>query len=506
MKKSLSFRFNLITSLMVIALLVLFGFYNQTQTHEALQDSLDRQADAVLGRLQLSLPSTLWNFETGQMTSIVESEVSAQAVKGVYVFDANKQVIGRISNDAGEIVKAEFPKDASMMIESPLNFDDAGVSNKVGRVFVQVDESAMEALLSQSMVRMVVQLVIMVILLVAMITVLLRHIVIRPLEDVGNALNDISQGEGDLTRRLTVASDDEIGVVSGNFNRFADKIQMLVQQVVESMGSMSGLIQELAEVAQNTSQGVQSQSIETDQVATAINEMSATAHDVSKNAAEAADAAHHADGEANAAKAVVAGAIGSIGQLASEIEGGAKVINNLEIEVGNITSMIGVIQGIAEQTNLLALNAAIEAARAGEQGRGFAVVADEVRSLASKTQSTTEDIQEIIVRLQNGAQSAVKVMQSSKEKGENTVKEINMTDKSLEDIVAAVSTINDMNTQIASAAEEQTSVTEDISRSITCIADVAEKTAKGAIDTENTGVRLAEFAHKIQAQLSQFKV
>ncbi len=506
MKNSLSLRFNVLTSLLVIVLLAVFGAYNQSETRTALRLSLDKQTNAVMGRLVQSLPSTLWNFETDQMVSIVESEVSASEIKGVFVYDNKKLVLGRMSDESGEVVKATLPDDLDTMKEKELKFDDSGVVNKIGRVIILVDESAIEELLNQALMRTILQVIIMVLLLVATITMLLRKIVIKPLGDVALALSDISQGEGDLTRRLTARKQDEIGAVANHFNNFADKIQVLVQQVVGSMTNMSELIQELVEVAQKTNQGVQAQSSETEQVATAINEMSATAHEISRNAAAAADSAQHADEEALHAKSVVAVTIKAIGHLASEIESGAHVINDLENDVGNITSMVGVIQGIAQQTNLLALNAAIEAARAGEQGRGFAVVADEVRSLASKTQSTTEEIQEMIVRLQNGARSAVGVMESSKENGESTVQEVNKTDNSLADIVKAVTTINDMNIQIASASEEQTAVSEEISRSVTRIADVTEETAHGAMNTEKACSRLAELAQQTRDQLSQFKI
>lgn len=506
MKNSLSLRFNLLTSLLVIVLLAVFGAYNQSETSTALHASLDKQTDAVMGRLTQSLPATLWNFETDQMVSIVESEVSASEIKGVFVFDNKKLVLGRMTDDLGEAVDSKLPDDLGIMKELPLKFDDSGALNKVGRVILIVDDSAIKDLLDKALMRTFAQVVIMVILLVATITFLLKQIVIRPLDEVSNALSDISQGEGDLTRRLTAQRQDEIGSVANHFNNFVDKIQVLVQQVVGSMTNMSELIQELVEVAQTTSQGVQTQSSETEQVATAINEMSATAHEISKNAAEAAESAQNADEEASTAKAVVAVTIKAIAHLATEIDNGARVINDLENDVGNITSMVGVIQGIAEQTNLLALNAAIEAARAGEQGRGFAVVADEVRSLASKTQSTTEEIQEMIGRLQTGARSAVTVMESSKENGESTVKEVNKTDKSLADIVSAVSTINDMNIQIASASEEQTAVSEEINRSVTRIADVADETAQGAINTENSCARLGELAQQIRDQLGQFKI
>ena len=508
MKNSISFRFNLLASALVIILLVSFGAYNQAQTGDALRANLDTQTNAVLGRLETSLPPTLWNFETEQMISIVESEVSASEIQAVYVFDSKNLVLGRATNEFGKTVVTKVVPDNAKEIgkQRLLEFDDSGTVNKVGKVLIIVDESAIDTLLSESLQRTIVQLIVMVALLVATITLLMRGIVIRPLEKIGNALSDISQGEGDLTRRLNDSKKDELGTVAHNFNLFAGKIQTLVQQVVSSMNHMSELTQDLLEVAQTTNKGVQNQSHETEQVAAAIHEMNATAHSISQNTSEAAEAAHHANDEAVIAKNVVTASISAIGQLAEEIDTGAGVINDLENDVANITSMVDVIQSIAEQTNLLALNAAIEAARAGEQGRGFAVVADEVRTLASRTQTTTEEIQQMIDKLQTGAQSAVSVMESSKAKGEGTVVEVNKTEESLTGIVNAVTTINDMSTQIASASEEQTAVSEEIGNSVNRIAEIADQTAEGAKNTEESCIRLADLTREIRNQLGQFKV
>lgn len=507
MKNSISLRFNLLASALVITLLVAFGIYNQMQTGNALRATLDKQTNAVIGRLTQSLPPTLWNFETDQMISIVESEVSASEIKGVFVYDNKEIILGRMTNEFDKTVDIKkLPGDLGLTKQHALEFDDSGSVNKVGKVLILIDESAIDNLLAESQQRTVVQIVVMVILLVAMLTFLIRTIVIKPLGQIGSALNDISQGEGDLTKRLDANRKDELGQVANSFNLFVDKIQKLVQQVVGSMNHMSELTQDLIEVAQATNNGVQAQSKETEQVAAAINEMSATAHNISQNTSEAAEAAHHANDEALLTKGVVTASIQSIEHLAEEIDTGAKVINNLETDVANITSMVDVIQSIAEQTNLLALNAAIEAARAGEQGRGFAVVADEVRTLASRTQSTTEEIQQMIDKLQNGAQSAVAVMESSKAKGESTVEEVNKTEESLTGIVNAVSTINDMSTQIASASEEQTAVSEEIGNSVTRIAEIADEAATGAKNTEESCIRLADLTQEIRNQLGQFKV
>ena len=506
MNNSLSLRFNITTGVLISVLLVIFGVYNQVQTRTALKANLEKQTLSASNRLSQSLPSTMWNFELSQMRNLVEAEVSAQEIQSIYVFDKNKLLLGLSANETGEFIESSPSDDMISIGDSVLEFQDEGETHQVGRLLVISDDRAIEDLLNQALLRIIVQLVIVISVVVSMLTIMLRRIVVQPLDVLTTALSDISKGEGDLTARINVGRTDEIGKVADEFNLFADKIQALVQQVMASMANMSELIQELVSVAQNTSQGVQSQRAETEQVAAAVNQMSSTALEISRNAAEAAGSAKQADTEAQNAKVVVASTIDSMGFLAAEIQNGVQVINNLELDVDNITSMVGVIQGIAEQTNLLALNAAIEAARAGEQGRGFAVVADEVRTLANKTQTTTEEIQEMITRLQSGAESAVNVMKSSQEKGECTVQDVNKTDGSLGDIVNAVSLINNMNTQIASSSEQQTLATEEISQSITNISDVADQAAGGAKSTESACMRLAGLAEDLDAQLNQFKV
>lgn len=506
MKNSISFKFNLLAGLLVTVLLVAFAVYNHFQTEEALEESLNSQTEAVLERLALNLPPSMWNFETDQMESIIESEIGSPEISGIFVYDTEKLVLGRVVDEDEEVVEAEsFAPDARTK-ESGLLFDDSGTKTNVGRVVVVIDESAVTAVLNAAMMRSVIQVVVMLVILISAITLLLRQIVIRPLDQVRDALKDISSGEGDLTRRLDFDQDNEIGDVAEHFNSFVDKIQQLVKQVVDSNVQMTELIEELTRVAQSTNHGVQTQNSETDQVAAAVNQMSATANDISQNAADAAAAAKHTNEEAGSAKSVVVHTSTSIANLAQAIDSSAQVINELENDVGNITAMVSVIQSIAEQTNLLALNAAIEAARAGDQGRGFAVVADEVRSLASKSQETTVEIQEIINRLQTGARSAVTVISESKQNGEDTVEEVNKADHSLGDIVKAIETINDMSIQIASASEEQTSVTEEISKSITRIADISNETAHGASSTEAACGQLEALAQQTRQQLGRFKV
>ena len=334
----------------------------------------------------------------------------------------------------------------------------------------------------------------------------LANAFLRPLQQIRNNLDDIAAGEGDLTRRLPVNSQDELGLLAGSFNQFVEKIHGLVRQIVDMTGQLNTLVREVSEQAQRSEQAMDRQRHETDQVATAINEMSAAAHEVAKSAQNAAEAAQQTDREGQAAKKVVDGSIVRIHDLVADIRGSGQSLDSLQQDVQSIVSVLDVIRAIAEQTNLLALNAAIEAARAGEAGRGFAVVADEVRALASRTQQSTQEIQGMINRLQQGTQGAVNAMRGSSDAGELTSEQANQAGASLDAIAQLIGTINAMNAQIASAAEEQTAVAEEINRSVHQIAvavdSVADETQHGAQTARN----LSALGERLGALVRQFRI
>jgi methyl-accepting chemotaxis protein len=312
--------------------------------------------------------------------------------------------------------------------------------------------------------------------------------------------------EGDLRARVDYTSNDEIGHIANAFNRMAERFGETINQVKDSISQLAAAAEETSVVNAQTTSGINQQQMETSQVATAINEMNATVHEVARNAVAAAQAAQEADNSFSEGKKVVGRIIGAIGELATEVEQSSQVIRELEKESENIGSVLDVIKSIAEQTNLLALNAAIEAARAGEQGRGFAVVADEVRTLAGRTQQSTREIEEMINRLQAGANKAVQVMETGKQKSQVGVEQAAAAGQALETINSAVDRINNMNTQIASAAEEQSSVTEEINRNIVNINQVAEQTAVGAKQTAMASDDLANLAEQLKKLVEQFKV
>jgi len=253
-------------------------------------------------------------------------------------------------------------------------------------------------------------------------------------------------------------------------------------------------------------QSVNNQQAQTDMVAKAMSNMAHSAQEISSNASEAAESANAANLNCSNAKAVVSQGLDSVKSLVDEVGKASLVINDLKGNVGDIVTVLDVIRGIAEQTNLLALNAAIEAARAGEQGRGFAVVADEVRTLASRTQDSTQEIQNMIERLQKGSEEAVAVMLSSKTVGEQTIVHSTSAGHSLDEIVSAVSAINNMNAQIALSAKEQNTVGESINENLMEILAESDKTAKAADASQETVAVLASNATELNGLIAQFKI
>ncbi|WP_423245995.1 methyl-accepting chemotaxis protein [Pseudomonas syringae] len=311
---------------------------------------------------------------------------------------------------------------------------------------------------------------------------------------------------GDLSRNLNVDRKDELGKLQATIQRMTVSLRELVGGIRDGVTQIASAAEELSAVTEQTSAGVNSQKVETDQVATAMHEMTATVQEVARNAEEASEAAVTADRQARDGERVVNEAIAQIERLASAVGNSSEAMGALKQESDKIGSVLDVIKSVAEQTNLLALNAAIEAARAGEAGRGFAVVADEVRSLAQRTQKSTEEIEALIARLQSGTQQATTVMDSSRELSTSSVELTRRAGGSLESITKTVSAIQAMNQQIAAAAEEQSATAEEINRSIINVRDVSEQTSAASEETAASSVELARLGNHLQVLVSRFTV
>lgn len=321
---------------------------------------------------------------------------------------------------------------------------------------------------------------------------------------VGNATQEMA--DGNLNTRLSLSGNDEMQQIATDFNSMAEKFEALVQQIMSATSQLAAASEEVAVISQESASNLNQQRSETEQVATAMNEMSATVQEVARNAGDASGAAANADNEAKAGNSIVSQASNSIDELAHEVENASGVINQLASDSDSIGSVLDVIKGIAEQTNLLALNAAIEAARAGEQGRGFAVVADEVRTLAGRTQESTQEIESMIDKLQAGAKNAVTAMEVGREKASVGVDQTKQAGEALAAITRAVTTINEMNTQIASAAEEQSATTDEMNKNIININQLADETANSAQQSTTASGELSKLAADLQNLVGQFKI
>ena len=334
--------------------------------------------------------------------------------------------------------------------------------------------------------------------------VVITRQITRPLRETLDVVERIAAG--DLSQNLRITRRDDLGVLQQGIARMGTTLRELIGGIRDGVTQIASAAEELSAVTEQTSAGVNSQKIETDQVATAMHEMTATVQEVARNAEQASQAAAAADNEAREGDTVVNQAIDQIERLAVEVGRSTEAMAVLQQESDKIGSVMDVIKAVAEQTNLLALNAAIEAARAGEAGRGFAVVADEVRGLAQRTQKSTEEIEGLVAGLQNGTQQVATVMNNSRSLTDSSVELTRKAGASLESITRTVSNIQSMNQQIAAAAEQQSAVAEEISRSIINVRDVSEQTAAASDETAKSSVELARLGNQLQMMVSHFKI
>ncbi len=363
----------------------------------------------------------------------------------------------------------------------------------------------MQAEFRQQALRALGVLLLISMLLGALVILIVRSIA-RPLEEAVDAMANIASGEADLTRSMDHSGGDELTALGGHFNTFTGNLRGVISQSLQAAGTLDQASQSLGEVANSAQQHSQQQSQQMELVATAINEVSYAVQDVAKNAEHAAGEVRLAEEQAQQGQQNIASSLRQIDQLSSTIDQAVEVISTLAAESTQIGSVLEVIRSIAEQTNLLALNAAIEAARAGEQGRGFAVVADEVRLLAQRTQQSTAEIQGMIERLQGNSEAAVKVINASSQASQQTVEQARLAGESLSQITSSLRNLTGLNASIASATLQQSHVVDDINHNVTQAASLAHENALAADQSSAASQHLGQLARQLNQLLGQFRV
>ncbi|CAE6910196.1 methyl-accepting chemotaxis protein [Vibrio sp. B1FLJ16] len=398
-----------------------------------------------------------------------------------------------------------------MTVFSPVQIANQtwGVIFEMPRSAVLADADQLDALITRNMQKgMLIEVGVGVLmLLVGLITTgILAKALVKPIREVVIRLEDIATGEGDLTQRLDITSQDEIGQLASAFNRFLERLQMTIKEVVTTSRQLADKTEHAKQVVAATRNSSDAQFKEVDLVATAAEEMTQTAALVVQNAEIAVNAAGEASESAEKGQQVIRASEIQMQELLSTMTNAVPVVEDLAKNNSNITEILTVIEGISEQTNLLALNAAIEAARAGEQGRGFAVVADEVRNLASRTQSSVGEIREVIASVQIGTQAVVESITDGNQRAQASAEQVNMAVNELQKIFESIAAINNMNTQIVKAAEEQQSVSNEVNQSVANIRDLSGEILEQAQVSENAGMEMESLSNQQQTLMGQFKV
>jgi methyl-accepting chemotaxis protein len=444
--------------------------------------------------------------KTGRIAQADEARALAEELKGVIKDDGYLTVIGEVSTHIVNFNDKLNEYTGLLADEAKVSLQLAANARQVVELVKQAygaEDQSMQAQLQTNAMQIIGSSIVA--LLVGLIaSLLITRLIVKPLRSVIGIAQRIAAG--DLSGHIEVSRRDEIGQLMLAMQQMGAGLSGIVSGLQAGIEQLATSAHSLSAVTEQTNREVSSQQQETEQVATAMNQMTATVHDVALNAEEAALAAQSADDKVDSGQAVVRQSLQRIEQLASSSASASHSIESLSAEIQNIGTVLGVIKSVAEQTNLLALNAAIEAARAGEQGRGFAVVADEVRALAKRTQQSTEEIERLVSSLRTGASASVAQIQSSGELVKLAVSDVLQTESALGSIASAVSMIQQMNQQIAAAAEEQTSVAEEINRSVTNIRASADQSAFAMRGNAASSIELASLGTELKGMVGHFRL
>ena len=505
-KNSITLKFVALSSITVLTLSAFFSTYLFQSTKSNLYQALERRSDLLLGQIAFSAPTLLWDYETDQLQNILESQAQAKFVDALMIIDSENKVYGIKRNTEGKIKKLE----QAIAIEDDfkikeLLFSEGDKNHVVGKLYLAINDDEELQILRGTRITAIFQSCISVVFLVILFLIAFRVFVFRPINNIARALENLGQGDGDLTARLPTMN-NEIGKLTNAFNQFVENLQGTIKSVVDCSSDMNDPINQVYQASRHTQEGTEQQKSNMSQASEAVVCLAQAADHVAERAVVAASNSESVISNTKAVEKELHKMIGLTQQVSKDISTAAETINTLQVDVGSIVSVLEVIRGIADQTNLLALNAAIEAARAGEQGRGFAVVADEVRSLATKTQESTAEIQEMITKLEDGSSRAVEAMQVGKSSGESAAASVMETQRIVVEIFEAIDRVGVVTNEIAGAAEEQASVSSEVTNLLKNVNDTVEKVASDANDTYLSSEKIAQLLNEFNNNARRFKV
>lgn len=487
----------MLSSVSILVMLVVFSA-SYFLAKDYFNDSLTEEIKDSQTMLEIVIKEPIYNYDKELIGDILGAFILSPFIHEITAYDHRDQLLAEKKNTDSEL-------HAEDSIKKEVDINWSGNEN-IGKLVIVYRADSNEALLLAVKGAFLAIGIILIIFLQLTNWLTLNTLVVKPLRTVGDALSVIALGGGDLTSRLTIKSNDEIGQLSENFNRFITQLHTIVSGIVEVANEVNNTSISIINSASNNVQATQSQLKETEQASTALHEMSLTTNEIAENANHTAKSTESCRQLAQKGSDVVQETAKQINLLGSDMTITAEKISELRVKSESIGSVLDVIKSIAEQTNLLALNAAIEAARAGEQGRGFAVVADEVRSLAKRTQESTSEIEKIIDGLQKSSMEVNDSMDESQLALQKTIEESSNASTALTDIQTTIDEISGMNTQIASASEEQNSVAADVSRNVTEIFNITNEVTENAQGARNASSRLGELGKGLIANLSKFKI
>ena len=494
-KKSLLTKLMLVLTAAMVLIAVAVAFTNYRIAAKNLESKLNSEMDAMIELTNSSILEAVFAYDFQQIEAIAKSLVGTSLVTKVNVVDHRGQALAKAEDEdrsEGQVSRADIPimYNGSKIGSYTLTFSTAELHETLNDQ-IETNVLTVFALLAASLVT---------------VYILMRSLVLAPVAAVTQSLSAIADGGGDLTHRLPTDSQNEIAELAHNFNRVMEHIAMIIRNVVQVNDKVRVNVNTMGSATENTVNSTSQQLREIELVAAAVEELSASANEIARHANDTAERTNATSVLVEEGNEIVGLSLDKVNRLTDQIESTAQKIQVLKNNSVNIGSVMEVIRTIAEQTNLLALNAAIEAARAGEQGRGFAVVADEVRSLAQKTRTSTEEIESIIVQLQRAADEAHQAMNASTSSVKETIDTAAKVGGALDKIRSNIRIINDMNHQIATASHEQNTVANEVSKNITAIHGLSERVAENAQVVNSGGSQLIHEVGELKKQIDSFKV